>query len=637
MIKQERVNHRRALARVNGNVNKLKNMEQKLASIYEVIFSRPDFTFLNIVNQSSFDEVTYKEADKYNHLYAQYFSTSINKEEKYVGLMLDNCKEWIYCFFGLLLSGYTPVLLSTSISESELNHVITTLKLKTILTNTKLVQITTLNPYEIQLPNEVKELNREFAEEIIFLTSGSTGTPKIVFYSGKEICNQIYQTQFVLQNNRGIDKVYKGYFKHLVVLPFYHIFGLITVLLWFSFLNVTFVLPLSLNPKHLKQAALLTHPTHIFAVPLLYETIHQTIINKCDTDKKKKKLNKALKTSFFLQKCFKSAGLAIVRNLMFKKYLNMIFSNSIRYCISGGAFINPETVRMMNLIGYPLVNGYGSTEIGITSLNQGKDISSFFSTSIGEPFSSISYKVVDDYLYVKSPSCCSSYIDKNGERIVVSHEDWINTFDKVKVEDGQYYLLGRDDEVVVLPNGENISLSLKEKEINLPKAQDHVLLINNGKIILIASYNELVPISLVKNELSQIDNQKGIISSIYYTTSKLPKANSLKHKRYQILELFNKDKELFIHLDTLVKNEEKLTSKHEDELLNKVISAFSSIFPNEKINANSHFYNDLGGDSLRYFMLLNKMEEVFDITINIEDYNKAPYTPEEFMDIIRGQ
>ena len=635
MIKAEKVNHRIAIKRVNTNIALLNSKDQTLASLYDVIFSRPTYTFLNVVNQYSYDEISYGEADKYNRLYASYFVKHIDEKEKYVGLLLENSKEWIYSFYGLLLGGYIPVLLSTTASPLELDYVIKKLDIKTVVTNQQL-KVITINPFKMELPSEISPLNRAFADEIVFLTSGSTGMPKIVFYNGKEICEQIKQAQGIFKNQKGIDKTYKGYLKHLVVLPFYHIFGLVTVLLWFSFFNVTFVLPLSVNPKHLKQASLLTHPTHLFAVPLLYETIYQTVNNKCDTEKKKKKLKKALKTSYFLQKHCKSMGLSIVRNCMFKKYLNLIFTDSIRFCISGGAFLNPEALRLINLIGYPLMNGYGSTEIGITSLNKSKTIDQRLSSSLGDPFSSVSYKIENDYLLVKSPSSTSRLINGEGKEERLSHEEYINTYDKAKLVDGKYYLLGRDDEVVVLENGENISLALKEKELSLNKCQEYALVEKNHQIILIASYDKMTPLDAIREELKGVNNEKGFISQIYYTTLPLPKANSIKYKRHQLVELLTKEKQSFILLNELEKNEESLKEEYNEEMLNKIIDIYASIFNGEKISPNSHFYNDLNGDSLRYFMLLNKIEEEFKIEINISEASTAPYTPNEFLRRVRG-
>ena len=65
-------------------------------------------------------------------------------------------------------------------------------------------------------------------------------------------------------------------------------------------------------------------------------------------------------------------------------------------------------------------------------------------------------------------------------------------------------------------------------------------------------------------------------------------------------------------------------------ILNGVIDVFTKFFNNKEVNENSHFYNDLGGDSLHYFMLLNEIEEKFNIEIMLDSSN-PPYTPNEFL------
>ena len=202
MVKAEKVNHHIAIKRVNDNLALLKSKPQTLSSVYDVIFSHPNYTFLNVVNNYGYDEVSYEKADKKNRLYASYFSSTIDEKEKYVGLLLENSEVWIYSFFGLLLSGFVPVLLSTENGDAELDYVIAKLGIKTIITRKELNQ-----KVNIIVPNDIKEVEgkkKQFANEIVFLSSGSTGMPKIVFYNGDEICNQLYQSESLFKKHKDI-------------------------------------------------------------------------------------------------------------------------------------------------------------------------------------------------------------------------------------------------------------------------------------------------------------------------------------------------------------------------------------------------------------------------------------------------
>ncbi len=632
MVKAEKVNRKKALQRVRGNIALLRNGEHTLKSVYDIIFSHPDFTFLNVINNYGYDEITYEKAKMFNECFACYFKNNIKTKSKYVGLLLDNSKEWIYSFYGLLLCGYTPVLLSTANDYSEINIVVDKLHFDYLITDKKISipNVNLINPFEIKFSKANCSFDNEFANEIVFLSSGTSGEPKVVFYNGEQVCNQIYNAGEILESDKNIGKAYKGLVKHLIILPFYHIFGLFAVLLWFMFFNIPFVLPSSLSPKSIKQACLLAKPTHIFAVPLFWESIDSLIKAKVDTEKKQKELDKAFKLSSFLQRHFNSFGTYLVREVVFKKYLNEIFGVSIRFCVSGGAFLKEDTLKTINLLGYPLVNGYGSTEIGITSLCESNTFKKRLSLSIGKPFRYVNYRIDNGSLKVNAPSSSRHIIDGK-EEIILKDNDWIDTRDLVEDRNGAFYLLGRDDEIIIQGDGENLSLPLMEKSIVLPTAKEFALVEQNKNIVLIASYNELMPLDIVIKELNSINNKH--ISSIYYTNIALPKANSLKTKRNELKQLLANQKESFIPLKDLKEKGINNSVSTDDKILEIVISSFKKAFPEMKINPNSHFYNELGGNSLKYFMLINIIEEKIEKQLQI-DYDNPPCTPASFVPLI---
>jgi long-subunit acyl-CoA synthetase (AMP-forming) len=68
----------------------------------------------------------------------------------------------------------------------------------------------------------------------------------------------------------------------------------------------------------------------------------------------------------------------------------------VQFCISGGSYIKASSLRLMNALGYPLHNGYGMSEIGITSVELGRKMQDRLKASIGYPFKSVEYKVDAD-------------------------------------------------------------------------------------------------------------------------------------------------------------------------------------------------------------------------------------------------
>ena len=116
-----------------------------------------------------------------------------------------------------------------------------------------------------------------------------------------------------------INTTYKGYLKQLLILPLYHIFGFTATFLWFSFYNITFVLPESLASDKVKEASLLTHPTHILAVTLVWELITKKIQLAVKDSGKEEKFEKAINFSIKLQKRWGKSGENFVKKHLFKK------------------------------------------------------------------------------------------------------------------------------------------------------------------------------------------------------------------------------------------------------------------------------------------------------------------------------
>lgn len=71
---------------------------------------------------------------------------------------------------------------------------------------------------------------------------------------------------------------------------------------------------------------------------------------------------------------------------------------------------------MINLLGYPLYNGYGTTEIGITSVDLNIKIDKRLKNSVGKPFKNVEYLINNDNLIVKLTSSCKAIIVNNKKR-----------------------------------------------------------------------------------------------------------------------------------------------------------------------------------------------------------------------------
>lgn len=634
MADKERLNRSSGLRRVRTNVSELRNSRRTFEDIFRISFAKDDYSFLYQMTCGDYNSVTYGMAKKYIYSFANHFNNNIAKDSKYVGLLLENSPEWIYTFYGLMMAGFVPVLLSTRISTKNLEDICEKIGISAVISDkTPFGNYKFINPFEIDKNENQIELKGQFADEIVFLTSGTSGVQKLVFYSGKELSEQIFHAQQIAEENKAITKFDKGYLRHLVVLPFYHIFGLVAVLMWFSFFNCAFIIPVNLTPSAITQACAIARPTHIFAVPLFWSTITGEIKKYVNSTGMTKKFNKGINISVKLQRNFGKLGFFFARKIMFSKYLDNILGKSIKFCITGGSFIDEETMTTINAIGYPLANGYGSTEIGITSLSKCDSFKTRIQRSIGMPFDGITYEThlnengISE-LVVSGKSIAKKIIDKDK---VYENFDHVNTYDAVYLKNKAYYIDGRVDDIIVLKNGENYSLAILESLVSTKYALDHTVIFDDESksFVLLLSYDKKITDFQIAQEKELIKAQKlsSEISKVLYTFYKFPKANEIKLMRYEVNNYYKNHKDEFFDIEKIASistNDADIN----DEILSAVIDIFKKNFNGAEIKKDADFYGDLGGDSLKYMVILGELSDRFNIEFSTVD--SVPKTPQDF-------
>ena len=616
MIKEERLNKKKVAKRVAFNHERLSCSRKTMQDIFRTTFYHPDFTFFNVCKNGEVTNITYGEVKKQIERFANHFQNTIGDNAKYVGLLLDNSPEWVSSYYGLLMAGYIPVLLSTAASKEENEEILKQLQSNYAVTN-KEIGAEKINPFEI---TEEKEIERpKWADGTVLVTSGTSGKSKIYLYTGLELSNQILEIPNLLKRSPNLGSTYKGYIKQFLILPLYHIFGFTATFLWFSFHNVTFVLPESLAADKVKEAALLTSPTHLLAVPLFWELISRKVMQAVKERNAEEKFEKALKFSINFQKNYGNSGKKFVQNHLFKKYLDQILGRSFGFCVTGGTAISEDTLRIINGLGYPLVNGYGSTEIGISSFSNTKKIQDRLMTTIGNSFTNYKYEVSSHKELLVTTSSAYHAMFENGEFVERNIYEPVYTNDLCDYEFKKYYIRGRLDELYIGRNGENYSLPRMEKSLQANYASDVVCLNYKDKLTVLLSYDKTIPHNVIRKDLSKLIHEEGFakysIKKILITNDELPKANGIKIKRNELANLLDNGTIKTFEISMDEANEEVVN--HNKELVKEISKIFSEVTANEKVEFDSDFFIDLGGDSLSYFDLVSKIESRFGMGLEI--------------------
>ncbi len=337
----------------------------------------------------------------------------------HVGLLADNCLEWILCDMAVLMNGAADVPRGTDVTDDEivyiLNHSESTflilqnekmlkrvLKLKDQLSSIKTIIVMDKAFSETEevrniysLVEEGSKLRKEGDSEIekrmeniqesdlftIIYTSGTTGTPKGVMLTHANMVSQV-RTLKPLVKLKLEDKA-------LSILPIWHVFERVVEYLFISAGGQTFYTTIRTIVADLSDV----QPTIMGSAPRLWEMVYQKMMAKIDKSPTVAKM--LIKTSLFalsqvnqakrffngtlryLEKptfmdrfngffvhafCFLLWILPATLLSFVPKKLRAVTGNQLRGTISGGGALPSHIDLFFNDIGIPVWEGYGMTE-----------------------------------------------------------------------------------------------------------------------------------------------------------------------------------------------------------------------------------------------------------------------------------
>ena len=122
-------------------------------------------------------------------------------------------------------------------------------------------------------------------------------------------------------------------------------------------------------------------------------------------------------------------------------------------------------------MGVDLFPGYGLTESA--NLVSGNPANLEKPDSVGLPYPNQELRIVDGELWLRGRNMMDGYVGGDGED-AWAEDGWFRTGDLARFdEDGFLYITGRIKEVIVLPNGENVSpAEVEARFLTCPLIQD---------------------------------------------------------------------------------------------------------------------------------------------------------------------
>ncbi len=254
----------------------------------------------------------------------------------------------------------------------------------------------------------------------IVFTGGTTGKSKGALLSNDAVM------QGTVNGCYGYRDVFGQ--RYLLVLPLSHVFGLIRNLM--TSLYTGSALFICRNNKDMFRDIAVFKPTILVMVPALAEM--------------------ALTLS--------------------KKFRRNMLGEDLKCIICGAAPVSPFLIAEYNKLGVKLLAGYGLTESA--NLVSGNPESLAKPESVGLPYPNQELRIENGGLCLQRRNMMEGYV---GVSEPEAYEDgWFKTGDLVRMdEEGFLYITGRIKEIIVLPNGENVSPAEVEVHFNaLPFIQD---------------------------------------------------------------------------------------------------------------------------------------------------------------------
>jgi long-chain acyl-CoA synthetase len=148
--------------------------------------------------------------------------------------------------------------------------------------------------------------------------------------------------------------------------------------------------------------------------------------------------------------------------LVLRRMREAVTGGAMRYVVSGGAPLNPETGIFVESLGIPILEGYGLTELPVISLNRPEDAR--FGT-VGSPLAGIEVRVAPDgEILARGPSLMTGYHGRPDDSAsAVDQDGWLHTGDVGRQDPrGRITITDRIKDIIVLANGKNIAPQMIE-------------------------------------------------------------------------------------------------------------------------------------------------------------------------------
>ena len=533
----------------------------------------------NNVIKTATENITYSQLYTSICLFSDFLRKMCGNRVK-IALVAPNGYIWIKGFFSIINSDNVAIPIDHGLNYEKLIEILKEFHIRVILIDPSIVdeeiirKIKLEGIYVINAQNFVAEdlrlAENDRIEErecsAIYFTSGTTGKYKAVMISQRNL----------IQNCISIDSILR--FKRecvlLNVLPFHHSFAIMCDVIYAMYLGATICIS---DLKNFEQNLVAYSPDYLFVVPLIAENILKYL-------KIKQREN---------SDCI--------------NIKNMVVGRRLKNIICGGSIIRQGLRKELYDFGIELIKGYGITEcspvISIEAWNEDED-----DLTVGIPLKCNTVKVVDHEILVKGDNVTRGYYLNQNDNETAFLDGWFKTGDLGFVGDNnKLYINGRKKNLVILENGNNISVETIESEIT----------------------NKGIEIDFIVFE--EIDEKGEHYLALLIEKGALPFEDNIEkflrwintQNEFKIKKLYELDGNFVKTATQKIKRKENIEQYVRSILINRISEILEVfLYQKKKIYQYMDLYTDLGLDSMELLRLTLSIEKKFNIEIKLEEIKK---------------
>jgi len=403
-----------------------------------------------------------------------------------VAILSENRPEWAIAFFGIVASGAVAVPLDTRLKGKELEYILNNSgaraafvsgryldaldgiagacpELSTVFCMDEVPDRPDLNMLDRLRYRKGSQISRDSRLSdiaMIVYTSGSTGPPKGVELTYANLLFQVQAFRKILATSTE-DRV-------LSVLPLNHALELTCGLLGPLYSGACITYLHTARPEGILGAMKELRPTIMTVVPLLVKIIHGAIFRELGRSSFLRRM--LFRSALTLSQVMKKSGIACGRRLFGR--IHREFGGSLRYMLCGGAPLDREIAGDLDLMGIPILQGYGLTEssptISVNTLDENRI------GSVGKPLPGVDVRIARDHpgdavgeITTRGPHVMKGYHADREKTEQAIRDGWLHTGDLGYLDrDGYLFITGRIKNLIVTGAGKKVQ----------PEELEHILL-----------------------------------------------------------------------------------------------------------------------------------------------------------------